>query len=174
MPTYETALVYPGGCLVEGTNLSEGRGTTRPFEVVGAPWIDGARLADELHALGLPGFRARPLTFQPTFQKHAGKVCGGVQVHVTDAEAFRPFATYLALLTAAHHQAPGRFVFRTEAYEFRDDVPALDLLTGDAEARERIQRGEAPRDVAESIAAVDEVDRAVVREALQACAARRI
>jgi len=174
MPTYETALVYPGGCLVEGTNLSEGRGTTRPFEVVGAPWIDGARLADELHALGLPGFRARPLTFQPTFQKHAGKVCGGVQVHVTDAEAFRPFATYLALLAAAHHQAPGRFVFRTEAYEFRDDVPALDLLTGDAEARERIQRGEAPRDVAESIAAVDEVDRAVVREALQACAARRI
>src|SRR5580698_5335222 len=108
MPSYETALVYPGGCLVEGTNLSEGRGTTRPFEIVGAPWIDGARLADDLHALALPGMRARPMTFQPTFQKHAGKVCGGVQVHVTDAEAFRPFATYLALLTAAHHQAPGR------------------------------------------------------------------
>jgi uncharacterized protein YbbC (DUF1343 family) len=174
MPGYETALVYPGGCLIEGTNLSEGRGTTRPFEIVGAPWIDAARLADELHAVGLPGFRARPMTFQPTFQKHAGKVCGGVQVHVTDAGAFRPFATYLALLAAAHGQAPGQFAFRTEAYEFREDVPALDLLTGDAEARERILRGDTPRDVAEAIAAVDEVDRAVVRDAMQACAVRRV
>jgi uncharacterized protein YbbC (DUF1343 family) len=172
MPSYETALVYPGGCLVEGTNLSEGRGTTRPFEIVGAPWIDGARLADELHALGLPGFRARPVTFQPTFQKHAGKVCGGVHIHVTAPAAFRPFATYLGLLAAAHRQAPDRFVFRTEMYEFRDDVPAFDLLTGDAEARERILRGDAPRDVAEAIAAVDEVDRAVVRDAIAACAAR--
>jgi uncharacterized protein YbbC (DUF1343 family) len=174
MPAYETALVYPGGCLVEGTNLSEGRGTTRPFEIVGAPWIDGARLADELHALAFPGFRARPLTFQPTFQKHAGKVCGGVQIHVTDPATFRPFATYLALLAAAHRQAPDRFVFRTEMYEFRDDVPALDLLTGDAEARERILRGDAPRDVAEAIAAVDEADRAIVRDAVRACAARRV
>ena len=84
MPTYETALVYPGGCLIEGTNLSEGRGTTRPFEIVGAPWIDGAKLADDLQALAMPGVRARPLTFQPTFQKHAGRICGGVQIHVTD------------------------------------------------------------------------------------------
>jgi uncharacterized protein YbbC (DUF1343 family) len=174
MPAYETALVYPGGCLVEGTNLSEGRGTTRPFEIVGAPWLDGPRLADELHALAFPGFRARPVTFQPTFHKHAGKVCGGVQVHVTDPGAFRPFATYLALLAAAHQQAPSRFVFRTEVYEFRDDVPALDLLTGDAEARQRIVRGDAPRDVAETIAVVDEVDRAVVRDALQAVAARSV
>ena len=172
MPSYETALVYPGGCLVEGTNLSEGRGTTRPFEILGAPWIDGGRLADELHALALPGVRARPLTFRPTFQKHAGKVCGGVQVHVTDAASFRPVATYLALVAAAHHQAPERFVFRTEMYEFRDDVPAFDLLTGSAEARERILRGAPLRDVAEAVSAVDEVDRATVREAQEAFAAR--
>jgi uncharacterized protein YbbC (DUF1343 family) len=119
----------------------------------------------------LPGVRARPLTFRPTFQKHAGKVCGGVQVHVTDAASFRPLATYLALVAAAHHQAPERFVFRTEMYEFRDDVPAFDLLTGGAEARERILRGDPLRDVAEAVSGVDEVDRATVREAQEAFAA---
>jgi uncharacterized protein YbbC (DUF1343 family) len=173
MPTHATALVYPGACLVEGTNLSEGRGTTRPFEVLGAPWIDGVRLADGLHALGLPGVRARPITFQPSFQKHAGAICGGVHVHVTDPEAFRPLATYLALLTLAHAQDPGRFAFRSTMYEFRDDVPAFDLLTGDGEARERISRGDAPSDVAEAIAAVDDADRAIVLEAMEAARARR-
>jgi uncharacterized protein YbbC (DUF1343 family) len=174
MPTYETALVYPGGCLVEGTNLSEGRGTTRPFEIVGAPWIDGVRLADALHALSFPGFRARPVTFQPTFQKHAGKACGGVQVHVTDARAFRPYATYLALIALARAQDPERFAFRTETYEFRDDVPAFDLLTGDSEARERIARGDRPEDVARAVAAVDDADRAIVAEAIEAGKTRRI
>jgi uncharacterized protein YbbC (DUF1343 family) len=174
MPAYETALAYPGGCLLEGTNLSEGRGTTRPFEIVGAPWIDGARLATELHALSLPGFRARPITFQPTFQKHAGRICGGVQVHVTDPGAFRPFATYLALVALAHAQDPEHFAFRTEKYEFRDDVPAFDLLTGDAEARERILRGDAAIDVAEAAARVDQADRAIVDEAADAGRVRRI
>jgi uncharacterized protein YbbC (DUF1343 family) len=174
MPTYETALVYPGGCLVEGTNLSEGRGTTRPFEVVGAPWIDGVRLADALHALSLPGFRARPVTFQPTFHKHAGRTCGGVQVHVTDARTFRPYATYLALVALARSQDPERFAFRTEKYEFRDDVPAFDLLTGDAEARERIARGDRPEDVLRAVAAVEDADRGVIAEAIEAGKARRI
>jgi uncharacterized protein YbbC (DUF1343 family) len=173
MPTHATALVYPGGCLVEGTNLSEGRGTTRPFELLGAPWIDGVRLADELHALALPGVRARPVTFQPAFQKHAGSICGGIHVHVTDADAFRPFATYLALITLAHGQDAERFAFRTEMYEFRDDVPAFDLLTGDAEARQRILRGDSPRDVAEAVAAVDDADRAIVLEAMEAVRIRR-
>jgi uncharacterized protein YbbC (DUF1343 family) len=173
MPTHATALVYPGGCLVEGTNLSEGRGTTRPFELLGAPWIDGARLADDLHALALPGVRARPVTFQPAFQKHAGSICGGVHVHVTDADAFRPFATYLALITLAHGQNADRFAFRTEMYEFRDDVPAFDLLTGDAEARQRILRGDSPRDVSEAVAAVDDADRAIVLEAMEAVRVRR-
>jgi uncharacterized protein YbbC (DUF1343 family) len=174
MPTYETALVYPGACLIEGTNLSEGRGTTRPFELVGAPWLDGVRLADDLHALALPGMRARPITFLPGFQKHAGIVCGGVQVHITDPLAFRPVAAYLALITLAHAQDPGRFAFRTEKYEFRDDVPAFDLLTGDAEARQRIERGDSPRDVVEAIAQVDEADRRIVLEAIEAGRVRRI
>jgi uncharacterized protein YbbC (DUF1343 family) len=174
MPTVDTALVYPGGCLIEGTNLSEGRGTTRPFEVLGAPWIDGPRLAEGLHALSLPGVRARPITFQPSFQKHAGAICGGVQVHVTDPAIFRPLATYLALVTLAYQQDPGRFAFRTTMYEFRDDVPAFDLLTGDGEARERIVRGDAPRDVAEAIAQVDDGDRAMVLEAVEAARARRV
>jgi uncharacterized protein YbbC (DUF1343 family) len=174
MPTYATALVYPGGCLLEGTNLSEGRGTTRPFEIVGAPWLDGSRLADDLHALALPGMRARPLTFQPGFQKHAGTICGGVQIHVTDPAVFRPMATYLALVTLARAQAPDRFAFRTDEYEFRDDVPAFDLLTGDAEARERIERGDSARDVAEAIAGVDEADRAIVLEAIDALRPRKV
>ncbi len=152
MPTPETALVYPGGCLVEGTNLSEGRGTTRPFELVGAPWIDAARLTRDLEECRLPGFRPRAVHFLPTFQKHAGTACGGVQLHVTDARAFRPVATYLALVALAHRQDPARFRFRTERYEFVDDIPAFDLLTGDAEARERITRGDAPIDVVNEIA----------------------
>jgi len=174
MPTYETALVYPGGCLLEGTNLSEGRGTTRPFEIVGAPWIDGARLAEDLNALGLPGFRARSLTFQPTFHKHAGRLCGGVQIHVTDAARFRPVATYLALVTLARAQDAERFAFRTEKYEFRDDVPAFDLLTGDARARASILRGAAPLDVVEAVSPVDDADRAIVAEAVDAGRRRRL
>ncbi|HEY3822332.1 MAG TPA: DUF1343 domain-containing protein [Polyangiaceae bacterium] len=174
MPAYETALVYPGGCLVEGTNLSEGRGTTRPFELVGAPWLEGAKLAHDLHALSFPGFRARPVTFLPTFHKHAGRLCGGVQIHVTDPRAFRPVATYLALVALAHAQDPARFVFRTEKYEFRDDVPAFDLLTGDGEARERITRGDRAAEVAEAVAAVDDADRTMVGEAVEAGRVRRI
>lgn len=155
MPTVETALVYPGGCLLEGTNLSEGRGTTRPFEIVGAPWIDGQALARGLAATKLPGFVARPLTFRPTFQKHAGAICGGVQIHVTDDDAFRPVATYVALTALAHAQDPGRFRFRTERYEYVDDIPAFDLLTGSAEARRAIEACEDPRAIADAAGAVD-------------------
>jgi uncharacterized protein YbbC (DUF1343 family) len=157
MPTYETALVYPGGCLVEGTNLSEGRGTTRPFEIVGAPWIDGARLARDLNALGLPGVRARPVVFRPTFHKFAGEVCGGVEVHATQPRELRPVRTYVALVALAHHQAPERFRFRTERYEFVDDIPAFDLLTGDSSAREAIDAGASPAEVADSIAPIAQI-----------------
>ncbi len=115
MPTEETALVYPGGCLLEGTNLSEGRGTTRPFEILGAPWLDGDALARELAKTGLPGFAARPLTFLPMFQKHAKLVCGGVQIHVRDRALFRPYATYLALIAIARRLGGESFAFRTEA-----------------------------------------------------------
>jgi uncharacterized protein YbbC (DUF1343 family) len=174
MPRYETALVYPGGCLIEGTNLSEGRGTTLPFEWVGAPWIDGSRLAGDLSALKLPGCRARPITFQPSFHKHAGRICGGVQIHVTDPEEFRPLATYLALVTLARRQNPEAFEFRTASYEFRDDVPAFDLLTGDAEARERILRGDEAMQVATTISSVDASDHALVTSAFELGRARRL
>jgi uncharacterized protein YbbC (DUF1343 family) len=170
MPTYETALVYPGGCLVEGTNLSEGRGTTRPFELVGAPWIDGQRLASELDAMGFPGFRVRPLTFKPTQQKHAGHLCGGVQIHVTDPAAFRPVRTYLALITLAHRQNVAAFRFRTERYEFVDDVPAFDVLTGDASAREAIIAGAEVQDVVALVADVGPRDIEIIRDAAEAAA----
>jgi uncharacterized protein YbbC (DUF1343 family) len=168
MPTFDTALVYPGGCLLEGTNLSEGRGHTRPFEVVGAPWLDGRALAQGLARTGLDGFVARPLTFIPTFHKHANKPCGGVQIHPTDA-SFRPVATYAALVALAAQQATADFRFRTERYEFVDDIPAFDLLTGSAWAREAIQAGENPRAIAEHLSQVDpawEAKRALATERL--------
>jgi molybdopterin-guanine dinucleotide biosynthesis protein MobB len=135
MPTPETARVYPGACLVEGTNLSEGRGTTRPFELVGAPWLDADEAAERANALAMPGVVFRPHVFIPTFQKHAGATCGGVQAHVTDAAAFRPYETYLRLLKAIRDMDPASFQWRTETYEYRDDVPAIDLLTGTATYR---------------------------------------
>ena len=142
MPTRDTAAVYPGGCLVEGTNLSEGRGTTRPFELLGAPWLDADEAADAANALGLPGVVFRPHVFRPTFHKHAGETCGGVQVHVTDAASFRPYETYLRLVKALHDLDPGRFRWRTEKYEYRGDVPAIDLLTGTATYRRLVGTGE--------------------------------
>jgi uncharacterized protein YbbC (DUF1343 family) len=130
MPTPGTAYVYPGGCLVEGTNLSEGRGTTRPFEWIGAPWIDGPALAEALRAAGLPGVAFAECRFRPTFQKHAGVGCAGVFVHVDDRRAFRPFATYLVLLQACRANDPERFAWRATPYEFVTDRPAIDLLLG--------------------------------------------
>lgn len=141
MPTVDTALVYPGMCLIEGTELSEGRGTTRPFEVVGAPHLDGQRLGAQLAAMHLPGVRFRPLTFTPQFHKHAGIACGGVQLHVTDAAAFRPYRTGVAVVKAAWDQDPARFSWRRHAYEFVDAIPAIDLLAGTAALRAGIERG---------------------------------
>lgn len=165
MPTYDTTLVYPGGCLLEGTNLSDGRGTTRPFEITGAPWVSGAKLAEGLASTGLPGFVARPLAFEPTFHKHAKKSCGGVQIHVTDRAAFRPVATYVALCALAHHASPNDFRFRTEKYEFVDHIPAFDLLVGSAEPRERILAGDDPRAIADAASHVGDEEQAVVSEA---------
>jgi molybdopterin-guanine dinucleotide biosynthesis protein MobB len=142
MPTRETALVYPGACLTEGTNLSEGRGTTRPFEILGAPWLDADAAAETANALGMPGVVFRPHVFRPTFQKQAGLLCGGVQAHVRDPELFRPFETWLRLLKALRDLAPKPFAWRTEIYEYRDDVPAIDLLVGTARYRELLDRGE--------------------------------
>jgi uncharacterized protein YbbC (DUF1343 family) len=142
MPTTDTALVYPGMCLVEGTELSEARGTTRPFELVGAPYIDGAALAESLAKEDLPGVSFRPVVFTPQFQKHARVACGGVQLHVTDSRSFRPYLTGVAFLRAAKMLYPDDFAWRTRAYEFVDTIPAVDLLAGSAALREGIDRGD--------------------------------
>jgi uncharacterized protein YbbC (DUF1343 family) len=143
MPTLDTAIVYPGMCLLEGTNLSEGRGTTRPFELFGAPFVDGRAFAAELERYDLAGVTFRPCTIEPMFQKHAGKRCGAVQLHVVDRRAFDSYRTGLAVLVAARKLWPKEFAWRTVAYEFRDDVPAIDLLTGFAAVREAIDAGRA-------------------------------
>ena len=137
MPTLDTAIVYPGLCLLEATNLSEGRGTTRPFEIIGAPYIDGRAWANETMNVGLTieGATLRPLEFMPKFQKHANTVCGGVQIHVTDRARFEPFRLGLALIAAAKRLYPDAFAWRPQAYEFVDKVPAIDLLYGTAEFR---------------------------------------
>lgn len=150
MPTFETALVYPGGCLIEGTNLSEGRGTTRPFEIFGAPWLDEVKLAKSLNESGLRGFFARPITFKPTFQKHAGEICAGVQIHVTEPGVFRPVRVYTAAIIAARSQNPGKFRWRTEVYEFRTDPIAIDILYGSDRERKRIENGATWQDLSES------------------------
>lgn len=141
MPTVDTALVYPGMCLVEGTELSEGRGTTRPFELAGAPWLDPARLAATLTAFSLPGCRFREASYLPTFHKHAHTATHGVQIHVTDERAFRPYRTGVAFLKACRDQAPERFAWRTRAYEFVDQIPAIDLLCGSSAVRRGIDAG---------------------------------
>ncbi len=141
MPTPDTARVYPGGCLVEGTNLSEGRGTTRPFEWIGAPYLDGPRLARALERRGLPGVRFRPVEFEPAFHKWKSQRCGGVQVHVTDAARFKPFATYLALIAEARRQAPRHFRWRRPPYEFERVRLPMDLLCGGPAIRRALERG---------------------------------
>lgn len=164
MPTVETALVYPGGCLVEGTNLSEGRGTTQPFQTVGAPFLDGRALARAMVEARLPGVLVRPHSFRPTFEKHAGQLCHGVVLHVTDPRAFRPVTTYLTLLTLARAQAPEAFEFLTRPYEFESERLAFDLLTGSDAARNAILSGAAPNAVCELVAPVPDVWQDALRD----------
>ena len=154
MPTLETAAVYPGGCLVEGTNLSEGRGTTVPFQLVGAPFLDGRTLATALEEIGTPGAMIRPVVFRPQVEKHAGKICSGVMLHVTNPALFRPVSTYLRLITLAQHQAPDHFEFRTDPYEFEEDIPAFDLLTGSDAARTAMTQSASAEEVADLVAPV--------------------
>jgi uncharacterized protein YbbC (DUF1343 family) len=150
MPTPDTALVYPGGCLLEATWASEGRGTTRPFEFLGAPGIDGGRLARRLEGLALPGARFRPVSFKPMFHKHAGRACGGVQIHVTDPGAFRPYRTGVALLSALLREAPEDFAWRDAPYEFVSGIPAIDLLSGSPAVRAGLAAGADPDEIAET------------------------
>lgn len=141
IPSARTALVYPGMCLLEGTNLSEGRGMARPFEVFGAPWLSAVGFADALNALELPGVRFLPTHFRPMFDKYAGQTCAGALLHVTDRAAFRSFETGLRVVEVARREAPGAFGWRTEPYEF-DPRPAIDLLTGSPGYRKTVEAGE--------------------------------
>jgi uncharacterized protein YbbC (DUF1343 family) len=143
MPTIDTVGIYPGMCLIEATTLSEGRGTTRPFHLVGAPGVDGRALVSRVRKLDLPGVAFRQARFRPMFGKHAGRECSGLEIHVTDRDLMSPVAMGLHLLKAFHDHDPDAFGWRTEPYEFVADVPALDLLTGSSLAREAIQSGEA-------------------------------
>ncbi len=154
MPSWETALLYPGGCLVEGTNLSEGRGTTTPFRVYGAPFLDEERLTASLREMHLPGVLIRPTQFRPVFEKHAGKVCKGVMLHVTDATAFRPVLTLIHLIAAARQQSPEQFEFISRTYEFEQTRLAFDLLTGSSQTRLALLDGVSAADVAEKLCAV--------------------
>jgi uncharacterized protein YbbC (DUF1343 family) len=166
MPTLDTAIVYPGGCLFEGTNLSEGRGTTRPFELVGAPFLDGGQFARHLNRLALPGVAFRATSFVPGFQKHAGQVCGGVQLHVLDRAAFRPLLTGLAVIECARRLAPDAFDWRRETYEFVSDPIAIDLLAGSSAWRESLESGTSAREIAASWAKPEMHFREELRESL--------
>jgi uncharacterized protein YbbC (DUF1343 family) len=141
MPTLNTALVYPGMCLVEATTLSEGRGTTRPFEICGAPFVEPGRLTSELDAMQLPGAAWRPLFFRPTFHKLAEQVCGGVQLHVLDRTQFLPLSAGLAFIWQVRRLWPEHFAWRPQAYEFRAGTPAMDLLCGTSRVREALDAG---------------------------------
>jgi len=150
MPTLETAVVYPGTVLFEGTLLSEGRGTTRPFELVGAPGVEAERFARDMNALGLPGAIFRPAVFEPTFQKHAKQTCGGCQIHVTDRQAFRPVRTGAALIAMFHRFAPDRPLWRQPPYEYEKEKLPIEILAGSEELRRQIETGTDEATIAES------------------------
>ena len=141
LPTLDSAIVYPGAVLFEGTRLSEGRGTTRPFELIGAPWIDGDKLADAMNARGLPGVHFRPVFFEPTFQKHARQTCGGVQIHVTDRRTFRPLRTAVELMDGFRREAPDKFAWREPPYEYEHEKEPIDILYGSNRLRTTLDAG---------------------------------
>jgi len=140
MPTFDTAVVYPGTVLFEGTMLSEGRGTTRPFELLGAPWIDADGFAARMNAVGLDGVHFRPAIFEPTFQKHARTTCGGCQIHVTSRQDFAPVKVGVSLLREFHGMAPKQFKWRDPPYEYEHDKMPIDILAGSPDLREQIEQ----------------------------------
>jgi uncharacterized protein YbbC (DUF1343 family) len=141
MPTLAAATVFPGTVHVEGTQLSEGRGTTLPFELVGAPYIDAAEYARQLERLGLPGVRFRAAGFQPTFQKHAGVTCGGVQIHVLDREQLQSVITGIATIKIAYDMYPEKFKWKNPPYEYEYDKNPFDVIAGTPTLRKQIESG---------------------------------
>lgn len=141
LPTPDSCDVYPGMVLLEGTNLSEGRGTTRPFELFGAPYVDAGALAERLEGRLGPGVALRPCHFEPTFQKHRGELCGGAQLHVIDPATFRPVRSAVEILCAVRDIAPERFEWRSPPYEYEEELMPIDLLWGHDGLRLGIDRG---------------------------------
>lgn len=137
LPTLDSAALYPGTCLIEGANISEGRGTTQPFELIGAPWLDPFTLAAEMERRDLPGVTFRPTYFTPTFSKHANISCGGVQIHIRDREAMRPVELGIHLLHGLRELDPGAFAWR----EGREGTYSLDLLLGSDRPRHMLDEG---------------------------------
>lgn len=150
MPTVDTAVVYPGMVYVEGAKISEGRGTTRPFELLGAPYANAHELATALNELDLPGVYFRPHSFQPTFQKHAGRLCHGVQPHVFDRAAFKPVITGIALIKLIHDLYPNGFEWQPPPYEYVFDRYPFDVIAGTFKLREQIEGGAAVAAIAAS------------------------
>lgn len=141
IPTLDTATVYPGGVMVEGTRVSEGRGTTRPFEIIGAPYIEPYALVEELKKDNLPGVVFRPAHFQPTFHKFTGQICGGIQIHVTDRDTFKPVITGVAIISAIHRLYSKDFEWQKPPYEYVHDKLPFDVINGSSSVREQIERG---------------------------------
>src|SRR2546430_10630614 len=141
MPPFDTAVVYPGQVLLEGTNLSEGRGTTRPFEIFGAPWIDLRKIRRRFERRRLPGLVLRDHAFEPTFHKWAERLCHGFQLHVTDRAAFRPYLTTLALLQDVIAEHRQHFAWKEPPYEYVTDRLPIDVLLRDPAVREVLESG---------------------------------
>ncbi len=150
MPTLDSATVYPGTVLVEGTCLSEGRGTTRPFEFVGAPFIRSQPFAHYLNELGLAGVHFRPACFLPTFQKWAGTLCGGVQIHVRSRELFEPYLAGIAILAAAKSMYPQDFQWRRPPYEYEYEKMPIEILCGGKNVPRLIDGGASLREIKET------------------------
>ncbi len=141
MPLFDTALVYPGMCLLEGTNLNEGRGTTRPFETFGAPFINNTILKKELDALNIPGIMFRPIKYIPTFHKWSDELCEGLFMHVTDRNSFKPFYTAVALLNCINKLWPNDFKWKEPPYEYEENKLPIDILMGNSWLRKEIESG---------------------------------
>lgn len=158
MPTLETAIVYPGGCLIEATTLSEGRGTTRPFELFGAPGIDSTKWLQSHSKLfpKQPGYSLREIKFLPQYQKHRGELCHGFQLHVTDRAIFRPLRAYISLFFSLRESHSNQLQWRGDAYEFIDDVSPLDLLYGSASLRLKLESGGSFQDIDEEMTQFEE------------------
>ena len=156
LPTPKSCLIYPGMVLLEGTNLSEGRGTTRPFQLFGAPWLDPRRLVERLNEAELPGVAFRPCHFEPTFQKHAGRLCGGAQVHPS-GDDFRPVRVAVEVLAAARELAPEAFAWCRPPYEYEETLLPIDILWGSEGLRLGLEAG---RSAAEMVAEANAESRA--------------